>query len=268
MKSIDDKNDNLISVVIPCFNSESYIQESINSVLSQTYRKIELIVIDDGSTDDTLKVIKEYEKSIVILRQENQGAASARNLGIHHSKGDYIALLDSDDVWMPDKLEKQMKIMSANELDLVYCGGESLNQNGPQRRYTPIYWGNCYQYFVKNPTKAVVVIGCSGALFRKSILDRSGYFDQGFVGAAEDWDFFRRFSRYGLIGFSEENLVKYRHHSNSISNRHFFDFISGNFRAIKKMLHDDDSIRFSSRARIWIKFSAIILKSALKESKE
>ena len=259
--------DELISVIIPCFNSESFIRDCINSVLMQNYKNKEIIVIDDGSTDDTLIVLEEFAKTVTILKQGNQGAASARNLGIKHSRGSFIALLDSDDIWKPDKLEKQMVTIVETNLDLVYCGGESLGQSGPTRRYVPIFSGNCYQYFIENPTKAIVILGCSSALFRKSILDKSGYFDEDFIGAAEDWDFFRRYSRHGRIGFSKENLVQYRFHSNNISNRHLVDFYRGNLRAIKKMFDEDYTISIRKRMLILIKFGLIVLKSILKKRK-
>lgn len=265
MKTEKTKMDNLISVVIPCFNSESFIRDCINSVLGQTYKNIEVIVIDDGSTDGTLIILEEFAEIVTILRQRNRGAASARNLGIKHSKGSLIALLDSDDIWELDKLEKQMIKMVETKFDLVYCGGESFGQSGPSKKYIPIFSGNCYQNFIENPTKAIVILGCSSALFHKSILDRSGYFDEDFLGAAEDWDFFRRYSRHAQFGFSEEILVQYRIHNNNISNRNLSDFFCGNFRAIKKMFNEDRSISTVRRADVLMKFVLIILKSTLKK---
>ena len=268
MKIENCNTDDLVSIVIPCFNSESFIRDCIYSVLSQTYNEIEVIVVDDGSTDSTLKILEEFSKSITILKQENHGAASARNRGIEQSRGRFVALLDSDDIWKPDKLEKQMNIMVNGNFDLVYCGGESMGQSGPPRRYVPSFSGNCYQHFVENPTKAIVILGCSSALFRKSILDRSGYFDEDFTGAAEDWDFFRRYSRHGQFGFSEEILIKYRFHFNSISNRNLSDFCLGNFRAIKRMFDEDRTITTTRRVFILMKFGLIVLKSALKMRKD
>lgn len=267
MKIENCNTENLVSVVIPCFNSESFIRECIYSVLGQTYDEIEVIVVDDGSTDGTLKILEEFSKSITVLKQENHGAASARNRGIKQSRGRFIALLDSDDIWKPDKLEKQMDIMRNSNFDLVYCGGESMGQAGPPRRYVPSFSGNCYQHFVENPTKAIVILGCSSAVFRKSILDQSGYFNEDFMGAAEDWDFFRRYSRHGEFGFSEEILMKYRFHYNSISNRNLSDFCFGNFRAIVRMFDEDRAITTTRRTIIFMKFGLIILKSAIKKHK-
>ena len=256
--------ESLVSVVIPAFNSEFFIRDCINSVLSQTYKNIEIIAIDDGSTDGTLSILNEYAQRVTVLKQKNLGAASARNLGLKQAKGTFIAFLDSDDIWVPEKLERQMSIMLTKNMDLVYCGGESFGQDGPPNLYLPFFSGNCYKYFLEYPTKAIVVLGCSSAVLRKSILDKSGYFDVDFNGAAEDWDFFRRYSMHGIIGYSNEILVKYRLHNNNITNRNLGDFYLGNLRAIKKMFVEDHTISIQRRAIILMKFELIVLKSAFK----
>lgn len=112
----------LVSVIIPCFNSELFIQDCVESVLKQTYENIEIILIDDGSTDESLSKIEQFSTKIMILKKENQGAASARNLGIRNSNGSYIAFLDSDDIWHPEKIERQVQRITEKQLDLVYCG--------------------------------------------------------------------------------------------------------------------------------------------------
>ena len=90
----------LVSVIIPTYNTARYVQESINSVLEQDYPSIQLIVIDDGSTDETVDIIRHYGERVVLLTQQNQGAAAARNAGLAVAQGEYIAFLDSDDVWL------------------------------------------------------------------------------------------------------------------------------------------------------------------------
>lgn len=104
----------LVSIVMPCYNGEKFIKETIESVLAQTYDKWELLVIDDGSKDNSYELVKRYvEKDgrIHLIRQKNAGSAAARNNGIRHSKGQYLALLDSDDVWLPGFLDSQVKFM-------------------------------------------------------------------------------------------------------------------------------------------------------------
>ena len=106
--------DPLVSVIIPTFNRQNLILRAVDSINSQSYKNIEIIVIDDGSTDDTQKVLSEYIKSGIVkyIYQKNAKQAAARNNGILHCKGDYIAFLDSDDIWLPKKLEKQVARMS------------------------------------------------------------------------------------------------------------------------------------------------------------
>lgn len=255
--------DPLVSVVIPCFNSELYIEDCVRSVLQQTYQKIEIILIDDGSTDDTLSKVKSFETKIKILKKKNEGAASARNLGIQNSIGSYIAFLDSDDVWHPEKIEKQLRLMTEKNLDLVYCGGESFGHSGIPTTYTPEFSGSCYEQFIEFPTRAIIILGCSSAMIQKSILEFSGHFDSEFIGAAEDWDFFRRVCKYGKVGYLNEILVKYRMHDGNVSARGIKDFYDGNLRAIKKMIKEDESINAVESIKILIKFELIIVKFCL-----
>lgn len=106
---------NLVSIIMPCYNSEKYISESINSVLDQTYTNFELIIIDDSSTDTSINIISEYQDNRIklIKSNTNQGVAAARNKGIVAAKGKYIAFLDSDDLWIPSKLEKQITLLES-----------------------------------------------------------------------------------------------------------------------------------------------------------
>ena len=231
--------------------------------MQQTYENIEIILIYDGSTDDTLLRLEGFETEIIILKKKNEGAASARNLGIQNSNGSYIAFLDSDDIWHPEKIEKQLRLMTEKNLDLVYCGGESFGYPGLSNTYTPEFSGDCYKKFLEFPTRAIIILGCSSAIIRKSILEFSGYFDAKFIGAAEDWDFFRRFCKYGKVGYLNESLVKYRLHDGNVSTRGIRDFYSGNLRAIRKMFNEDRSIRPTERIRIFVKFEVIILRFCL-----
>lgn len=112
----------MISIIIPAYNRESTIKLSVESVLNQTVRDIEVLVIDDGSTDNTAEVIKEiHDKRVNYVYQENAGACVARNLGIKLSKGDILAFHDSDDQWLPNKLEEEVKSLNENDADIVFC---------------------------------------------------------------------------------------------------------------------------------------------------
>lgn len=112
----------LISVIIPTYNRASLIKRSAQSVLNQTYKNLELIIVDDGSTDNTEEVINSIkDERIVYVKQQNQGCCAARNKGIDLAKGEYIAFQDSDDVWHSDKLEKQIETLKQNNADVVFC---------------------------------------------------------------------------------------------------------------------------------------------------
>lgn len=131
---VREMQDNLVSVIIPTYNSEKYIEETLNSVLNQTYKDFEIIIIDDCSKDNTWKIIKEYEKkynNIVCLKQEiNKGVAEARNRGIDSAKGRYIAFLDSDDLWYKEKLEKQLNFMKEKKAFFSYTAIEMIDEKG------------------------------------------------------------------------------------------------------------------------------------------
>lgn len=113
----------MVSVIIPTYNRAKVLSESIRSVLDQTCSDLELLVIDDGSTDNTDDLIRSFsDKRLVYLKQLHQGACAARNLGIEKSRGDYVAFNDSDDIWEKNKLQKQLDFLQKQQADLVYCG--------------------------------------------------------------------------------------------------------------------------------------------------
>ncbi len=116
----------LVSVVIPLYNAEKYIEETMQSILNQTYQNIEIIVVDDGSKDQSPTIVKELQRKhpekVRYIHQKNQGVSVARNTGIEHANGEYVAFLDSDDLWHPSKIEKQVQSMHLNNMDACYCG--------------------------------------------------------------------------------------------------------------------------------------------------
>ena len=257
--------ENLVSVVIPNYNGEAYLVACLESVLIQDYANIEIIVVDDGSTDDSLKILLSYRDRIQVISIEHQGASAARNIGISSAKGRFIALLDSDDIWEQNKLDQQMEKMINGNYDLIYCSGRELYSNETSGVViTAQYSGNCYKYFKQFPARAVIVLGCSSALMRASLLKDSGLFDVSFSGAAEDWDFFRRYCRNAKVGFVPEILVRYRKHNTSTSARPTLDWYSGNTKAILKMFNDDSKIGFFQKRFIWTKFQYSALKTFTK----
>jgi len=258
----------LVSVVIPNRNGSKYIAECIDSVISQTYPHIEILVVDDHSTDNSLEILRGYGESIRMIESEDFGACSARNVGMLSSRGDLIALLDCDDFWERNKISKQVALLQESKSGLIYCPGIEFDGSGDTiATHHARNRGDCYSLFEKNPGVAIIALGCSSAIFRKSLLNESGLFDPKFSGAAEDWDFFRRICRITTINYVDEILVKYRRHNGNISGRGIMDFKFGNELAIRKLIREDSELS-NLRARIcWSKLQIMIMKYCLKKLK-
>ena len=121
----------LVSIIIPCFNSEKFIENTLNSVLKQTYKNFEVIVIDDGSKDKSAEIIRQmscYDARIRYIYQSNSGVSIARNNGIINSSGNYIAVLDSDDIWFNNHLETSLEILKTKSSDIVYSTPEFITE--------------------------------------------------------------------------------------------------------------------------------------------
>jgi glycosyltransferase involved in cell wall biosynthesis len=257
--------DSLVSVIIPNFNGALYLNEAVNSVLEQDYANKEVIVVDDGSTDDSVELLKAYGPKITLIESKNKGASTARNIGMSVAKGEYIAFLDSDDIWELNKLRLQIDYMRTHQLDLVYCHGQEFgNVEGLNVLHEAKFAGDCYQYFKKFPSKAIIDMGPSTAVIKSSRLLKTGVFDPSFTGPAEDWDFFRRYCRDAKVGFCDQILVHRRNHSSNVSNRSLMEYYLGNKRALLKMFAEDPDITFFQRQLIWAKFNFLSAKSFLK----
>lgn len=259
-------NTPLISVIIPNYNCAAYLKECLESVLQQSYKNMEIIVVDDGSTDNSKNVLLDYGDQIRLFSTSNMGASAARNYGISKSKGEFVAFLDSDDVWEPNKLNLQIEKITNDNCDLIYTSSREFYGNGVFGEiHRAQFEGDVYPYFKKYPSKAVIVQGCSGALLRVSLLKDTGNFDEAFSGAAEDWDFFRRYSRNAVVGFLPQVMVNYRKHGASIMTRPTVDWYSGNTMAIVKMFSEDSNIGFWERRSIWVKFQFVAMKTFMQK---
>jgi glycosyltransferase involved in cell wall biosynthesis len=257
--------DPLISIVIPNYNGILFIAEALESALNQDYWNREVIVVDDGSTDGSLELLKSYQDQIKLIETENFGAAAARNAGLLAAKGELIAFLDSDDVWIANKLTLQFRKMEEQGADLVYCHGQEFgNLTGVNAKRIALYWGDCYPYFKQNPGKAIIDMGPSTALLKMNLLTLSGIFDTSFTGLAEDWDFFRRYCRVAKVTYCDEVLVMRRNHSDNMSERSLSDFYVGNKRALLKMFAEDFTIGSLERRKTWVKFHFMSAKAFFK----
>jgi glycosyltransferase involved in cell wall biosynthesis len=255
---------NLVSVIIPTYNSVSYIEQCLDSVLCQDYSKIEIIVIDDGSNDDTNLKLRAASDSIKIINISNSGAAVARNYGLMMARGEYVAFLDSDDYWSPQKIGLQVRKLKETSSDLCYCSVQEFYNNGDLGNlFKPKYFGNLKNFYLLNPTVDPFLGGPGGVIIRMEILAKSGIFDPKVPAPSEDWDFFRRVAEIADVTFVEDILLFKRVHDKNISKQSLRQYLKGNQFAIKKM-HLESQVGFCAKSLTWLKFYLMASKQYIK----
>ena len=209
-----------ISVIIPTFNRANFLPRAIKSVLNQTFQDLELIVVDDGSTDNTEEVVRRFQKMnrrIRYIKQEHSGgAARPKNTGLKESVGEYIATLDSDDEWLPTKLEKQLDLFekSANpNLGFVGCYYIAVNEFGSKEELYKIP-----QYI--DTFRSILTHDYMGSgsciIYKRKVFDNAGYFDEN-LKTAQDWEMRIRLVQKYDFDFVREPLVKYFIHMKNIT---------------------------------------------------
>ncbi len=198
----------LVSIITPCYNSEKFIRQCIESIITQTYTNWEIIIVDDCSIDNSKYEIESFSKYDIRIKtfflDKNIGAAEARNIGIRHAKGEYIAFLDSDDLWKPQKLEKQISFMKTNNIAFSYTAYQSVSEDGlidmsivrAPKKMT-------YHSYLKN-----TIIGCLTVVIDR---EKTGDFKMPNIRSSHDMALWliimkRGFSAYGI----DESLAKYR----------------------------------------------------------
>lgn len=207
----------LISVIMPCYNAETYVTEAIQSVLEQTYPNIELVVVDDGSTDRSKDILKKLGDRILFLEQANQGPYPARNLGLKHAKGEFVAFLDADDWWRRDCLEQLQAALAMHpDAALAYCGWQNVGLSGPRGNpYVPPDYevAEKLEYFLR----AAAPWPIHAALVRRSALDAAGGFDTHWK-TCMDYDLWLRIGARHKVVRVPEVLAFYRfHHAGQIT---------------------------------------------------
>jgi glycosyltransferase involved in cell wall biosynthesis len=215
------KNKPTVSIIIPTYNRRQLIARSIKSVLNQTYRDFELIIVDDGSTDDTSEVVAGFndERIRYIRCEENRGEAAARNMGIKVARCVYIAYQDSDDEWLPEKLARQMELLedAPPQLGVIYTGFWKTENH--RRIYIPFSWvnqknGDIHQELLKGN-----FIGSPVVLIKKECFDRVGLFDERLRNLV-DWEMWLRISKCYHFKYINEPLVIAHYHSDNVSSNH------------------------------------------------
>lgn len=241
-----------ISVVIPTYNRARIVGEAVESALAQTYPPAEVIVVDDGSSDDTAAALEAFGGRIQYVRQENAGPAAARNTGIRHASGCFMAFLDSDDLWEPEKLSLQVHAFSGDpSLAVVSClsryvsfEGKTLADTGPAQDTLPAGSRASIRRLLLGNT----VSGGSSAVVRRECLDDVGLFDEGLFGV-EDWDLWLRVAKKYSIGFVNERLTVMRSGAANISSpRNMARMLENELRLLSKHFADT-SYRIGPRDR-------------------
>ena len=204
----------LVSVIVPAYDGERFIAEAIESILAQSYSPLELIVVDDGSTDGTREIVRGYE-AVALLEKPNGGPASARNLGLETARGSIIALHDQDDLMLPSRLEVQAgRIADDPETDVTICDQEIFLEEGASmpdwdRQVAPVLFGD------RNPDETL--IGSISLVARRRVFDAIGGFDEEIFGG-DDLDWMLRASEAGFgIERLDQRLLRRRIHTRNIS---------------------------------------------------
>lgn len=249
----------VVSVVITAYNVSEFIGEAVDSVRSQTYDRIEIILVNDGSTDEPElnRALAPHFDDIIYIKQENAGAGAARNAAIEASRGRLIAFLDGDDSWLPEYLESQIDFLESSGLDAIYCDAEMTDN--------PLNKGLTYMHL--NPADAEVTVESlirfesspilSGTIVKRETFDRCGVFDED-IRRGQDFDLWLRMALYGAaIGYQTKVLLKHRYRLNSLSGSNIqgaqrtvdilerveakYEFNEGENRALEETLRDAKS---------------------------
>ena len=226
----------VVSVVIPAYNSSEFIGRTLDSVRAQVFASYETIVIDDGSTDGTGDVAEEYFRRHAVrgrvVHQTNRGVSAARNAGMRVAKGTYVALLDADDLWYPDKLSAVMREFDRHPDANLICHDENVTRDGRivrvSRRRRPC--GDCYEALLFGGN---ILSPSATTIRREAALALGGFDEREEYRTVEDYDFWMRFSREGQIHFFDRVLGEYVLHERSASRRIVYHHL-----ALERMLRD------------------------------
>ncbi len=195
-----------ISVVMSVYNGASYVEKSIKSILGQDFPDFEFIIVDDGSTDGTLPLLRQYEQAdsrVKVVHQENTGLTIALNKGIEKASGGYIARQDADDISLPDRFQKQFHFMEKSE-DVVVCGANCINIYTDGLR---TFWGWEDKHKLAKTVHYKTPFAHSTAFIRKSTLDAAGGYNKKYI-TAQDTELWLRLSKYGNIAMLKDPLVE------------------------------------------------------------
>jgi len=225
-----------VSVIIPTYNRASWLRGAIDSVLDQTFADFELIVVDDGSTDNTKEIVADYGDKIRYFYQPNKGPSAARNTGIGQAKADLICFLDSDDRWIKNKLQTQVEFIRQNPLTKISYTNEIWIRNGKrvnQKKVHQKYSGWIYQKCLP-----LCIISPSSVMIHRDVFDKVGLFDENLL-VCEDYDLWLRIScRYPIFFIDQSLIIKNGGHKDQLSHR-FWGMDRFRVKALEKILQEN-----------------------------
>jgi glycosyltransferase involved in cell wall biosynthesis len=237
-----------VSVIIPAYNAAAFIVDTVNSALGQTFTDREVIVVDDGSTDGTVAALERFGDRIRVHRQANTGVATARNTGVGLATGTWVAFLDADDLWLPDKLERQLASSSA---PMTFTDRFNIGARGDlpdvQSRVTPMAGGDLFVALMREGN----FITNTSVMLRRALFETMGGFYTGLNGT-EDWDLWIRVAERHEIGFVDAPLVRYRFHAGGLS-RNFLKMGRERAQVIRRglALERGRALDWRTRRQIW-----------------
>lgn len=212
------ENRSAVSVIMPIYNGERYVQEALDSVFAQTFCDYDVVCVDDGSTDRSFQLLEQYRSRLRVIRQANAGQSAARNQGVQASTGRYLAFLDQDDRWYPHKLAQQVDLLETrNDVVLVYCNSDRMDSEGHvfQVGATKAEQPRAEESLLGRLIGEGLVLP-SSMLIRRDVFERVGGFDPQLRGF-EDFDLCARLTKQGGIVLLEESGMCYRAHANSFN---------------------------------------------------
>lgn len=250
------KHDPLVSVFIPAYNSERYVQEALDSVLSQTYRNLEVIVSDGGSADSTVPILRACKKKdprVRVFLHARQTITQGRNEFFHQARGDFFTFLDSDDVYEPTKVEEEVRSLMGHPEDAaVYCNIKYFFDEDTSvffRHRFVFYSGDVFEKLLEK-----MFITNTAVMMRRSVVQKLGDYDES-LGIVEDWDYFLRMSFQGCrIGFLDKPLVRYRvrfdSHTQFTNQLRVQESAVKIFENLEKRMSDEQRKRY--RINMWV----------------
>lgn len=267
-------SNSLVSIIMPAYNAEKYIREAIQSVIDQTAKNWELLVINDGSTDNTAAIVSNYVKQdarIFLISQENKKLGAARNTGITAARGDWMAFLDADDLWTAEKLEKQLAVTTQHpSADVLFSKGYIFSDNIERCDEYPTISGGFdarQMYKLEYEGNYIPVLS---VLVKTALITKIGLQDENrYIHGCEDWDYWLRLAKNGAAFFGmDEYLFYYRRHATNMSNNNDMMRLAKatafTKNLVKEWLTDDELEKVTSFVNITI--CSFIRKGKIKEA--